>query len=119
LNLIFSEKQLVHTGRVWYDLGHVRYFKLWSFELKFDGDLPFSVLELWLKFHDFWTPFDGVLDFSLSVSVVLKNTICIPDMSDIIPDVSDIYSCRANFSPICSFGLRFVFRLLRWVSIIP
>ena len=75
MNLIFSEKQLVHTGRVWFDLGHVRYFKLWCFELKFDGDLPFSVLELWLKFHDFWTPFDGVLNFSLSVSVVLK----IPD----------------------------------------
>ena len=42
--------------------------------------------ELWLKFHDFWTPFDGVSDFSLLVSLLLK----IPDVSDIIPDVSDI-----------------------------
>ena len=39
--------------------------------------------ELWLKFHDFWTPFDGVLDFSPLVSLLLK-----------IPDVSDI--CRGS-----------------------
>ena len=79
LDLIFLEKLLVHTGRV-------RYFSLWSFELKFGGDLPLVSKELWLKFHDFWTPFDGVLDFSLLVSLLLK----IPDVSDIIPDVSDI-----------------------------
>ena len=90
LDLIFPEKLLVHTGRVRYDLGRVRYFSLWSFELKFGGDLPLVSKELWLKFHDFWTPFDGVLDFSLLVSLLLK----IPDVSDIIPDVSDI--CRGS-----------------------
>ena len=68
LDLIFPEKLLVHTGRVQYDLGRVRYFSLWSFELKFGGDLPLVSKELWLKFHDFWTPFDGVSDFSLLVS---------------------------------------------------
>ena len=41
--------------------------------------------ELWLKFHDFWTPFDGVSDFSLLVSLLLK----IPYVSEIIPDVSE------------------------------
>ena len=66
-------------------LGRVRYFSLWSFELKFGGDLPLVSKELWLKFHDFWTPFDGVLDFSLLVSLLLK----IPDVSEIIPDVSE------------------------------
>ena len=85
LDLIFLEKLLAHTGRVRYDLGRVRYFSLWSFELKFGGDLPLVSKELWLKFHDFWTPFDGVLDFSLLVSLLLK----IPDVSEIIPDVSE------------------------------
>ena len=84
LDLIFPEKLLAHIGRVRYDLGRVRYFSLWSFELKF-GDLPLVSKELWLKFHDFWTPFDGVLDFSLLVSLLLK----IPDVSEIIPDVSE------------------------------
>ena len=122
LDLIFPEKLLVHTGRVRYDLGRVRYFSLWSFELKFGGDLPLVSKELWLKFHDFWTPFDGVLDFSLLVSLLLK----IPDVSEIIPDVSE-NTGRVRYNTgrvrylqeqccfllgVCSFGLRSVFRLL-------
>ena len=122
LDLIFLEKLLVHTGRVRYDTGRVRYFSLWSFELKFGGDLPLVSKELWLKFHDFWTPFDRVLDFSLLVSLLLK----IPDVSEIIPDVSE-NTGRVRYNTgrvrylqeqccfllgVCSFGLRSLFRLL-------
>jgi len=122
LDLIFPEKLLVHTGRVRYHTGRVRYFSLWSFELKFCGDLSLVSKELWLKFHDFWTPFDGVSDFSLLVSLLLK----IPDVSEIIPDVSE-NTGRVRYNTgrvrylqeqccfilgVCSFGLRSLFRLL-------
>jgi hypothetical protein len=49
--------------------GRVRYSRLLSFELKFYGDLPYGVYKLELKSHDFWTPFDGVFEFSLNVVV--------------------------------------------------
>jgi hypothetical protein len=52
----------IDTGRVWY-------FKLWSLELKFGGDLPLGVWKLWLKFNNFWTPFARVFYFSPEVGL--------------------------------------------------
>jgi hypothetical protein len=51
------------------DTGRVRYFKILSLELKFDGDLPLGVWKMWLKFHNSWTLFARVFYFSPKVSL--------------------------------------------------